>query len=180
MKSNLILATALIAAFAAAGCSSRGAKPLPPPSDAVDVGGSSGGVTPQAIDKPVTTDPSPIATKPATGPGYDLTAKVIYFPYDSAEIDTAGQGVIANHGKYLTGTSTAKIRLEGHTDERGSVEYNIALAERRAQTVASELKALGVTDAQLSIVSYGKERPATPGTGEDVWAKNRRVEIKQP
>ena len=88
--------------------------------------------------------------------------------------------MIASYGKFLSTTGGSKVRLEGHTDERGSAEYNVALGERRAQTVARELKAAGATDGQLSIISYGKERPAVPGSSEEAYAKNRRVEIAQP
>lgn len=178
MNKNIALAAVVLVALTATGCSNRGKKPLPPPdasSSTLDGGvsaangaGSSGIGSGSAID----------ASKGAGG--LDLSSKIVYFDYDSADIDTAGQGVIGNFGRYLTGSATAKVRLEGHTDERGSAEYNIALGERRAQTVARELKALGVTDAQLSVISYGKERPVAPGSSEEAYAKNRRVEINQP
>lgn len=178
MNKNLSLAVVLFATFVAAGCASRGNKELPPPpSDA----SSNTGISTSGTGTGNTGAGSAIATptKPV-GLGYDLTDKTVYFGYDSAEIDTAGQGVIANYGKYLSSSSAAKVRLEGHTDERGSAEYNVALGERRAQTVARELKAAGATDAQLSVVSYGKERPAVSGSDEDAYAKNRRVEVAQP
>lgn len=178
MNNNLALAAVLFAAFAATGCASRGAKPLPPPSasSSVDTGISTSGTGSSGVGSGSTIG----SAAPLPAGGYDLSARTVYFAYDSAEIDTAGQGVISNYGKYLTGSPAAKVRLEGHTDERGSAEYNIALGERRAQTVARELKALGVTDSQLAIISYGKERPAVPGSDEAAYAKNRRVEITQP
>ena len=179
MNKNLALAAVFFAAVAATGCASKGAKPLPPPpgSDSeVPTGISTSGTANNGLDGGNSIS-API--KPV-GAGYDLSSKIVYFGYDSADIDTAGQGVIANYGRYLSTTSSAKVRLEGHTDERGSAEYNVALGERRAQTVAQELKAAGVTDAQLAIVSYGKERPAVPGASEEAYAKNRRVEINQP
>ncbi len=180
MNNHFVLSAVLFAAIAATGCASKGNKDLPPPpSDAVYDGGiatsGAGGVAASGSGNAIATPP----TKPV-GPGYDLTSKLVYFDYDSADINTAGQGVIANYGKYLTVSPSAKIRLEGHTDERGSSEYNVALGERRAQTVARELKAAGVTDAQLSIVSYGEERPAAPGSSEESYALNRRVEFVQP
>ena len=178
VNKNLALAAVLLAAVTATSCASRGAKPLPPPpaSSSVDSGISTSGTGSSGLG-----GGSAIGTAtPTASAGYDLSARTVYFGYDSSDIDTAGQGVIANYGKYLTSSSAAKVRLEGHTDERGSAEYNIALVERRAQTVARELKALGVTDAQLAIVSYGKERPAVPGSDEAAYAKNRRVEVTQP
>jgi len=85
--------------------------------------------------------------------------------------------VVAAHAKYLAGHPGTRVRLEGHTDERGSREYNIGLGERRAQSVRRALLLQGAADAQISTVSYGEERPAAPGHDEAAWAKNRRVEI---
>jgi peptidoglycan-associated lipoprotein len=85
--------------------------------------------------------------------------------------------VVAAHAKYLAAHSGTRVRLEGHTDERGSREYNIGLGERRAQSVRRALLLQGAADAQISTVSYGEERPAAPGHDEAAWAKNRRVEI---
>lgn len=176
MNKNLALAAILFAALAATGCKSRGAKELPPPP--VSDASANSGISTSSDSSSAVGSGTPVG---ATGSArYDLSAKTVYFPYDSAEIDTAGQGVIANYSKYLSSTASAKVRLEGHTDERGSAEYNVALGERRAHTVARELKAAGVTDAQLSIVSYGKERPAAQGSTEEAYTKNRRVEVTQP
>lgn len=179
MNKNLALAVVLFAAVAATGCKSKGVKELPPPP--VDSGYNSG-ISTNTTDTSGVGSGSAIAPPApiSSGKGYDLSSKTIYFAYDSAEIDTAGQGVVTNYSKYLTGSPTAKVRLEGHTDERGSAEYNVALGERRAQTVARELKAAGVTDAQLAIISYGKERPVAAGSTEEAYAKNRRVEVTQP
>ncbi len=85
--------------------------------------------------------------------------------------------VIAAHGRFLAGNATVRVRLEGHTDERGSREYNIGLGERRAQTVKRALMLQGVQEAQIATVSYGEERPAAAGSDENAWSKNRRVEI---
>jgi peptidoglycan-associated lipoprotein len=106
-----------------------------------------------------------------------LATRVIYFDFDSAEIKGQGTDVVAAHAKYLASHGSARVRLEGHTDERGSREYNIGLGERRAQAVRRALLLQGAGDAQISTVSYGEERPAVPGHDEAAWAKNRRVEI---
>lgn len=106
-----------------------------------------------------------------------LAVRVVYFDFDSAEIKGQGTDVVAVHAKYLAAHSSARVRLEGHTDERGSREYNIGLGERRAQSVRRALLLQGAADAQISTVSYGEERPAVPGHDEAAWAKNRRVEI---
>jgi peptidoglycan-associated lipoprotein len=104
---------------------------------------------------------------------------VVYFEYDSSEIRSEYLPVVAAHAGYLVKYPTARVRLEGHTDERGSREYNIGLGERRAQTVRRALQAQGVAESQIATVSYGEERPAVEGTDETAYAQNRRVELVQ-
>jgi len=118
------------------------------------------------------------ADEEAAGPQAGLLAtRLVYFDFDSSEIRGAGTEVVAAHAKYLASHSGTRVRLEGHTDERGSREYNIGLGERRAQAVRRALLLQGASDAQISTVSYGEERPAVAGHDEAAWAKNRRVEI---
>jgi peptidoglycan-associated lipoprotein len=108
----------------------------------------------------------------------DLQQKnVVYFDYDSSEIRSGDVAIVAAHAAYLVKFPTARVRLEGHTDERGSREYNIGLGERRAQAVRRALLAQGVADAQVTTVSYGEERPASDGSDEAAYARNRRVEF---
>jgi len=102
---------------------------------------------------------------------------IIYFEYDRAEIKPEFVPIVTAHAKYLNTNSGNKIRLEGHSDERGSREYNIGLGERRAQAVRRALMLQGVTEAQITTVSYGEERPAVQGSDEAAYAKNRRVEL---
>src|SRR5262245_7443108 len=102
---------------------------------------------------------------------------IIYFDYDRAEIKPEFVPIVTAHAKYLNTNSANKIRLEGHSDERGSREYNIGLGERRAQAVRRALMLQGVTEAQITTVSYGEERPAVQGSDEAAYAKNRRVEL---
>jgi len=104
---------------------------------------------------------------------------VVYFQYDSSEIASQYLQVVTAHAGYLVKYPTARVRLEGHTDERGSREYNIGLGERRAQAVRRALQAQGVADAQITTVSYGEERPAAEGSDEAAYAQNRRVELIQ-
>ena len=112
------------------------------------------------------------------GPQAGLLAKrIVYFDFDSSEIKGDGTDIVAAHARYLTMNARVHVRLEGHTDERGSREYNIGLGERRAQAVRRALLLQGASDAQVSTVSYGAERPADAGHDEAAWAKNRRVEI---
>jgi peptidoglycan-associated lipoprotein len=118
---------------------------------------------------------------PASGalgpPGALGAQRVIYFDYDSSDVRPDFTEVIVAHGRFLAGNATVRVRLEGHSDERGSREYNIALAERRAQAVKRALALQGVQESQVAVVSYGEERPAATGSDENAWSKNRRVEI---
>ena len=104
-------------------------------------------------------------------------ANVIYFDFDRSDIRPEYASLISAHAKHLAAASGVRIRVEGHTDERGSREYNIALAERRAQAVRRALMLQGAGDAQLTTVSYGEERPAVAGSDESAYEKNRRVEL---
>ncbi len=110
-------------------------------------------------------------------PSSPLNQKVIYFDYDKSAVLAEYMGVVDNHARYLTDYPDVRIRLEGHTDERASREYNIALGERRAATVRRLLLLQGVSADQVSILSYGEELPAALGHDESAWAQNRRVEF---
>ncbi|MGH8250014.1 MAG: peptidoglycan-associated lipoprotein Pal [Steroidobacteraceae bacterium] len=118
---------------------------------------------------------------PGTGSGAtkgpEGAPNVIYFDFDSSEIRAEFGPVINAHARHLAASGATQIRLEGHTDERGSREYNIALAERRAQAVRRALMLQGAGDKQLTTVSYGEERPAVQGSDESAYDKNRRVEL---
>lgn len=104
-------------------------------------------------------------------------ATVIYFDFDRSDIRPEFADLITAHAKHLGGAGATRVRLEGHTDERGSREYNIALGERRGQAVRRALMLQGAGDVQLTTVSYGEERPAVTGSDEAAYEKNRRVEI---
>jgi peptidoglycan-associated lipoprotein len=105
------------------------------------------------------------------------TGMIVYFDYDRAEIKPEYVPIIAAHAKYLNGNANRRVRLEGHSDERGSREYNIGLGERRAQAVRRALMLQGVNDTQITTVSYGEERPAVAGSDESAYSRNRRVEL---
>lgn len=106
-----------------------------------------------------------------------LSIKTIYFAFDSSEISAEDVEVIKHHGKYLALHADVNIRLEGHTDERGTREYNVALADRRAQAVKKLLLYQGASASQITIISYGEEKPAALGHDEDAWKLNRRAEL---
>lgn len=106
-----------------------------------------------------------------------LARRVIYFDYDQSSIRPEYRKVLDAHGSLLADFPRLNVRLEGHADERGSREYNVALSERRAYSVLDYLKIKGVSNSQADIVGYGEEVPAQFGHGEGSWSKNRRVEI---
>jgi len=104
--------------------------------------------------------------------------RVVYFDFDSFVVRDDARPVIEAHAKALVANKAHKLTIEGHTDERGGREYNLALGQKRAESVAKALTLLGATDAQLEPVSFGKERPAVQGSDEAAWARNRRAELK--
>lgn len=106
-----------------------------------------------------------------------LVQRVIYFEYDSSAVDTDGQAVVEAHARYMQEVPDVRIILEGHADERGTREYNLALAEDRAKAVADLMQALGVDASRIQTVSYGEERPVALGNDDSAWSLNRRVEI---
>ncbi len=110
-------------------------------------------------------------------PNNPLSQSTIYFMFDSSQIQQDFIPVVAAHAQYLLSHPNQKVMLEGHADERGSREYNIALGEQRAKSVYRLMKVQGVSDAQLEIVSYGEEKPAAQGMDEASWQLNRRTEI---
>jgi peptidoglycan-associated lipoprotein len=103
--------------------------------------------------------------------------RVVYFDFDSFVVKDEFRPTIDAHAKVLGADRKKKLAIEGHTDERGGREYNLALGQKRAEAVAKSLALLGAQDAQLEAVSFGKERPAAQGSDEAAWAKNRRAEL---
>jgi len=176
-KTVLLMAVAMVGTLALAGCSHR-AKPTSASqtSTAVpELPQSSGADSSRAGAG------SANATQAGGGMGAanaaQLSDRVIYFDFDNSEIKPEYTDLVATHARNLVANGSIKVRLEGHTDERGSREYNIGLGERRAQAVKRALMLQGVGESQISTVSYGEERPAVTGHTEEAWAKNRRVEI---
>jgi peptidoglycan-associated lipoprotein len=124
------------------------------------------GVAPVVVDKAV----------PGTGPVG--IAHVVFFDYDSFVVRAEARPLIESHARFLQANKQRKANLEGHTDERGGREYNLALGQKRAEAVRQALSLLGVPESQLEAVSYGKEKPTAQGSAEADLAKNRRVEIR--
>jgi peptidoglycan-associated lipoprotein len=110
-------------------------------------------------------------------PASVLAERVIYFEYNSDAISDDYRELISHHGKYLLQNPDMKVRLEGHADERGSREYNIALGNRRAQAVRAMIAREGMNPQQLEVISYGEEKPVALSHDEQAWRLNRRVEL---
>jgi peptidoglycan-associated lipoprotein len=106
-----------------------------------------------------------------------LASRTIYFEFDSAKLTSESIEILETHGNFIAGNGEVMVRLEGHADERGSREYNIALGDRRAQSVRRVLLFQGASTDQVDTVSYGEEKPAMTGHTEEAWALNRRVEL---
>ena len=106
-----------------------------------------------------------------------LKQRTVYFDFDQDAVKPEFQAIMACHAKYLQDRPEARITLEGNADERGSREYNLGLGERRGNAVSGALQAAGGSAGQLTVVSYGEERPVDTASTEEAWAKNRRVEI---
>ncbi len=180
MKLNRLVFT-LFAAAALAGCGSTVKLDEPAPVEVRPT--TAPAVAPQAQAGSFTGMAASTVARVDADSSAQLTAavanqRVIYFDFDSDQVKDEYRSLIENHAKRLNAAKKLALNLEGHTDERGGREYNLALGQRRAEAVAKSLTLLGVANAQVEAVSFGKERPAAQGSDEAAWAKNRRVELK--
>lgn len=107
-----------------------------------------------------------------------LATRIFYFEFDKSDLSAEARAALVHHANQLKANPSMRYRLEGHADERGTREYNLALGERRAQAIERYLQVQGVSATQMETISYGEERPAETGTTEAAYSKNRRVEIK--
>lgn len=140
--------------------------------------------------RPAVSAPPSAAPRPAPAPAEDPEAKrlagevrgfeaeAVYFDFDKSDLKPAARATLEKKAGWLRTNSQYKLRIEGHCDERGTVEYNLALGERRAKSAQKYLTALGISADRISTISYGEERPADPGHNETAWAKNRRDDFK--
>jgi peptidoglycan-associated lipoprotein len=174
-KTVLFVTVAMLGALIVAGCSHR-AKPTPASQTSTAVPEQ-----PQTAGADSSRAGAGEGAGAAGGAGgmnaAQLSNRLVYFDFDSSDIKSEYTAIVAVHARNLAANASIKVRLEGHTDERGSREYNIGLGERRAQSVKRALMLQGVSESQITTVSYGEERPAVTGHTEEAWARNRRVEI---
>lgn len=158
-----VVLTACLALFTLSGCSSS---------------------KPSATLDPTTQNPAGPTGDSATDldpPAGEVTGtglREIYFAYDSHTIDSAARPILSENAARLRDRISGVVTVEGHCDERGTVEYNLALGQRRAEAARSYLVNLGIDAARLATVSYGEERPAELGSNESAWAKNRRAHFR--
>jgi peptidoglycan-associated lipoprotein len=163
MNHRLVSTVTVATALALAGCSKKAPEELPPP--------------------PVTSAPTPTPTGPqGPTPGSEAHfvqvmngQDTIYFDTDRYNIDSADQVALQQQAQYLAQYPNVRATVEGHCDERGTREYNLALGERRANAAKNYLVSLGVAASRITTVSYGKERPKALGSNEQAWAQNRRA-----
>ena len=160
IKTSLLIATALIVL---AGCAPKH-RELPPQPLGTGGGSSANGSVPQG---------------PIPGSQEDFVASVaadrVFFDTDKYDIDGEDQATLASQAKWLARYPQARVTIEGHCDERGTRDYNIALGERRSNSAKNALAGLGVDASRISTISYGKERPDATGSDEQSWARNRRA-----
>ena len=167
MLKRTIYSLAIVALIA--GCSS-GTKLNDTPVTDGRAGGMGQGA--QSGVAPVTIDQSALNAQGPVG-----VARIVYFDYDSYTVKPEFQSLIDAHARFLKANPARRVSIEGHTDERGGREYNLALGQKRSEAVRRALALLGVGDSQVEAVSFGKEKPAVQGGGEAAWAQNRRAEI---
>lgn len=183
----VLLASLSMAALVAGGCASKEVVKTEEPAAAT--------VTveqPKPVQQPPVEAPAPVqqpseapvaiepadASQPVKAAAEVSPFETVYFDFDRSDLRQDARNSLAKNAEFLLKSNkTAKVMIEGHCDERGSAEYNLALGERRAESALKYLITLGVQPDRLSIVSYGKEKPAVQGNDEEAWAKNRRAEF---
>jgi peptidoglycan-associated lipoprotein len=163
---TLLAATALIAL---AGCSKKKPADLPPPPPTstapADTGAGTGTGT--------------VGTGAVPGSRADLIAQAgtdtVHFATDSSDVDSEAQGILSRQAAWMQKNPNVRVTVEGHCDERGTREYNLALGDRRANSAKAYLVSQGVPAGRITVISYGKERPVATGSDESAWAENRRA-----
>jgi len=169
MNTALRLIMAVLIAMAIAACQP---KPKPAPEAPVE----------ETTTTPVVTEAAPDPRDYTDARNFDnpeslLSKRVIYFDFDKSAVRPEYRGIVSAHAAYMAAHSSARVTLEGHADERGTREYNLGLGERRGNSVMGLASAQGGRANQLTVVSYGEERPTCRVSDEDCWSMNRRVEI---
>ena len=186
---RVVMAFAIAAALISGACGKKQppiARPIPPPPAATATGASSA-TTPRPPappeparetpppDQPMVSEEGNLGSRSLDDLNRESPFQAVFFGFDSAEVDQAGQAVLSANAEIMKRYGSWVITVEGHCDERGTAEYNLALGERRALAARNYLVSLGIPSERLRTVSYGKEFPFDPGTTEEAWARNRRA-----
>jgi len=163
MQNKLLISMVTLAALSLAACG--GAESTKPAGEDKGAAGAAGAGTQEGVGGKALA-------------GSDLLSKRrVYFAFDSSAIDDESRAIVEAHAAHLAANKSIKVVFEGHADERGSREYNLALGERRSQAVERMVKLLGVGADRIKVVSYGEEKPLCQEHNESCWAQNRRVEL---
>jgi peptidoglycan-associated lipoprotein len=181
-RATLLIIAVVVTAITAGACAKKPApvaRPLPPPPPP-PAETATPPRPPERVMEPIPVPPEPVpedavGSKSLDDLNRDSPLKPVFFELDSAELSPASQSTLQENAGVLKKYSTWQITIEGHADERGSAEYNLALGERRALVARDYLVSLGVTAPRVRTVSYGKEFPFDPGHDETAWVKNRRA-----
>jgi len=178
----MILGVLVVTLFS--GCAARDVKPITPPAKVEDRAPT------KPAEKPTTAEIRPVTPGAVTGdplkdprlrdPQNILSKRIIYYDFDSAQIKDEYKPLIQAHAKFLQENPSLRVTVEGHADERGSREYNLALGQRRADSVKRAMGVSGVAENRSETVSFGEEKPAADGSDEEAWSKNRRSVIVYP
>jgi peptidoglycan-associated lipoprotein len=167
MKKTTVTLLGTVALIAVAGCSKKPPAQLPP-------------APPSDVSQPAPAEPSgPVGSTTVPGSRADMIAQAgtdtVHFDTDSSDVDSEAQSILTRQASWLQKYPQVRVTVEGHADERGTREYNLALGDRRANSAKNFLVNAGVSASRISVISYGKERPAAQGSDESAWAENRRA-----
>ena len=183
MRQNRLMVLAVLVTVTISACAKKQpplARPMPPP-PATSTGGPTGPPPPpQPVSEPIPVPPEPVAEDSIAGRSLDdlnrdSPLKPMFFELDSAEVSAEGQRILQENAAILKKYPAWQVTIEGHCDERGTAEYNLALGERRAIAAKNYLVSLGVSADKVKTVSYGKEFPFDPGHDDSAWSQNRRA-----
>jgi peptidoglycan-associated lipoprotein len=183
MRENRLLVLAVLITLTISACAKKQppiARPMPPPASTAGTGGTAPPPPPQPVSEPVLVPPEPVAEDSIAGRSLDdlnrdSPLKPLFFELDSSDVSAEGQRVLQENAAIMKKYPAWQITVEGHCDERGTAEYNLALGERRALAAKNYLVSLGIPADKVKTVSYGKEFPFDPGHDDSAWANNRRA-----
>jgi peptidoglycan-associated lipoprotein len=183
MKTNRLMVLAVLLTMTITACAKKAppvARPMPPPPMDTTAPGNIPPPPPQPVSEPVVVPPEPVAEDSIAGRSLDdlnrdSPLKPLFFALDQSDVDAEGQKVLQDNAAIMKKYPEWQITIEGHCDERGTAEYNLALGERRALAAKNYLVSLGIPADKVKTVSYGKEFPFDPGHDDNAWSRNRRA-----